>query len=476
MRERIDTDQVNGIGGALSDSTIDGLYIQHTKVGLWFDGPMNNLDGHEQHHRRPDRRRAQLPHRRHQLGRVEQLRPQHRRRRPGHVVGDDRRTPATRSTTTRCRRRRSPTASRSTAAPTTRSSNNLVADPIREGSGIQVGSRFGAEPFTGHLLDHRQHHGPGRHLRAELEHRARRDLVLRAREEHRRGHPGGRRPLPRQHLQRDHAGRRLAGEGPLLDHQRPLQGHPRRRHRHLGAQRPGRRVRDVRERGRPQRRCRRHQQLRLVPLHRRPGPSSSSIDLGGNDGGGTTGPVVRRRGSCRTPSPATTARRSSRPRRRRPGDRQDHRRGCGEGGGVPAGYRAPPFPAARPATALRRDDRPPVRRDVGPSRACRRRSQAPRRPAGSASGCVVQVERDEQRVVPVAHLVDERRVGELDLRGPRPVQPRVATAQADQLLVQPQDGVRRRRRDRRRRAPGRTASSPPSRSSLTPVNPSSSPA
>ena len=43
MRERIDTDQVNGIGGALSDSTIDGLYIQHTKVGVWVDGPMDNL-------------------------------------------------------------------------------------------------------------------------------------------------------------------------------------------------------------------------------------------------------------------------------------------------------------------------------------------------------------------------------------------------------------------------------------------------
>ena len=41
VRERIDTDQVNGIGGAMSDSTIDGLYIQHTKVGLWFDGPMS---------------------------------------------------------------------------------------------------------------------------------------------------------------------------------------------------------------------------------------------------------------------------------------------------------------------------------------------------------------------------------------------------------------------------------------------------
>jgi hypothetical protein len=29
-------------------------------------------------------------------------------------------------------------------------SNNLVADPIREGSGIQLGSRFGAEAFSGH--------------------------------------------------------------------------------------------------------------------------------------------------------------------------------------------------------------------------------------------------------------------------------------------------------------------------------------
>lgn len=27
----------------MSDSTIDGLYIRHTKVGMWFDGPMSNL-------------------------------------------------------------------------------------------------------------------------------------------------------------------------------------------------------------------------------------------------------------------------------------------------------------------------------------------------------------------------------------------------------------------------------------------------
>lgn len=29
---------------------------------------------------------------------------------------------------------------------------NLVADPVREGSGIQLGSRFGAQPFTGRVL------------------------------------------------------------------------------------------------------------------------------------------------------------------------------------------------------------------------------------------------------------------------------------------------------------------------------------
>ena len=71
-------------------------------------------------------------------------------------------------------------------------SNNLIADPIREGSGIQVGSRFGAEAFAGHLwitnnttvragtYELNWNIGLGRHL------------DLRAREEHRRGHPGGR--------------------------------------------------------------------------------------------------------------------------------------------------------------------------------------------------------------------------------------------------------------------------------------------
>ncbi|WP_328461331.1 discoidin domain-containing protein [Streptomyces sp. NBC_00448] len=43
ITERVDDDQVNGIGGALSNSTIDDLWIQHVKVGAWMDGPMDHL-------------------------------------------------------------------------------------------------------------------------------------------------------------------------------------------------------------------------------------------------------------------------------------------------------------------------------------------------------------------------------------------------------------------------------------------------
>ena len=43
IKERVDTDEVNGIGGALSRSVIEGLYIQHTKVGIWLDGPGRDL-------------------------------------------------------------------------------------------------------------------------------------------------------------------------------------------------------------------------------------------------------------------------------------------------------------------------------------------------------------------------------------------------------------------------------------------------
>ncbi|MFG2650654.1 glycosyl hydrolase family 28-related protein [Streptomyces sp. NPDC048436] len=43
ITERVDGDQVNAIGGALSDSTVDNVWLQHTKVGAWMDGPMDNF-------------------------------------------------------------------------------------------------------------------------------------------------------------------------------------------------------------------------------------------------------------------------------------------------------------------------------------------------------------------------------------------------------------------------------------------------
>jgi hypothetical protein len=43
VQERNDGAQVNGIGGALSNSTVDRIWIEHMKVGAWMDGPMDNL-------------------------------------------------------------------------------------------------------------------------------------------------------------------------------------------------------------------------------------------------------------------------------------------------------------------------------------------------------------------------------------------------------------------------------------------------
>ena len=134
----------------MSDSTIRGLYIHHTKVGLWFDGPMartvvednvitdqiadalnfhtgvtdsvvrNNFvrntgdDGlamwaeHQQNARNVfDHNTVQTP-----------------------VLANGIALYGGTDNTV---------------------SNNLIADPIREGSGIHVGSRFGAQPFTGHV-------------------------------------------------------------------------------------------------------------------------------------------------------------------------------------------------------------------------------------------------------------------------------------------------------------------------------------
>src|SRR6201997_2374473 len=43
VQERCDSCQVNGIGGAMSSSTVSNIWIEHMKVGAWMDGPMTGL-------------------------------------------------------------------------------------------------------------------------------------------------------------------------------------------------------------------------------------------------------------------------------------------------------------------------------------------------------------------------------------------------------------------------------------------------
>jgi hypothetical protein len=150
VRERIDLDQVNGVGGALSNSTIDGLYIQHTKVGMWLDGPMTNLritnnvivdqiaDGINFH-----------------TGVTDSVVSNNFIRN----TGDDALAMWSEKTedsgnTFDHNTVQTPVLANGIAlygGTDNTVSDNLIADPIREGSGIQLGSRFGAEAFTGHV-------------------------------------------------------------------------------------------------------------------------------------------------------------------------------------------------------------------------------------------------------------------------------------------------------------------------------------
>src|ERR1700730_1262562 len=156
VRERIDTDQVNGIGGALSDSTIDGLYIHRTKVGIWLDGPMNNVtikntviadqiaDGVNFHQGVTNSRVVNSLIRN---------------------TGDDalamwsqavsgQPTIENASNLFDHNTIQNPLLANGIAVYGGRDnavSNNFVADPVREGSGLHAGSRFGSTPFAGHL-------------------------------------------------------------------------------------------------------------------------------------------------------------------------------------------------------------------------------------------------------------------------------------------------------------------------------------
>jgi hypothetical protein len=43
VANRDDSADLNGFGGALANSTISNVFVQHTKVGMWFDGPFGGL-------------------------------------------------------------------------------------------------------------------------------------------------------------------------------------------------------------------------------------------------------------------------------------------------------------------------------------------------------------------------------------------------------------------------------------------------
>ncbi|HWF27089.1 MAG TPA: glycosyl hydrolase family 28-related protein [Mycobacterium sp.] len=148
VRERIDSDQVNGVGGSLSNSSITGLYIQHTKAGIWLDGPMTNLtisgntivdqmaDGINFH-----------------TGVTNSTASNNFIRNTGDdgiamwsdQIADSNDTFDHNTVQT-------PVIANGIAlygGTDNTVSNNLIADPIREGSGIQLGSRFNAVPFSG---------------------------------------------------------------------------------------------------------------------------------------------------------------------------------------------------------------------------------------------------------------------------------------------------------------------------------------
>jgi Pectate lyase superfamily protein len=156
VRERIDIDQVNGVGGALNDSTIDGLYIHHTKVGVWLDGPMNNVtventviadqiaDGINFHQGVTNSRVVNSLIR----NTGDDGLAMWSQAVSGQPAIEDANNVFDHNTVL------NPLLANGIAiygGQDNTASNNIVADPVREGSGLHAGSRFGSTPFAGHL-------------------------------------------------------------------------------------------------------------------------------------------------------------------------------------------------------------------------------------------------------------------------------------------------------------------------------------
>jgi hypothetical protein len=156
VRERVDTDQVNGIGGALNNSTVDGLYIHHTKVGVWLDGPMTNVTVEDtviadqiadgiNFHQGVTTSRVVNSFIRNTSDDGLAMWSQAVRGQPGI---EDANNVFDHNTV------QSPTLANGIAVyggHDNTVSNNIVGDPVREGSGLHAGSRFGSTPFAGHL-------------------------------------------------------------------------------------------------------------------------------------------------------------------------------------------------------------------------------------------------------------------------------------------------------------------------------------
>jgi Pectate lyase superfamily protein len=158
VRDRVDNDQVNGIGGALNNSTVDGLYITHTKVGLWMDGPITNFkvsntivadviaDGINF-----DRAvtNSSVTNSFFRNTGDDAMAMWSFIANPGNTAADEDANNVFDHNTVQ-----TPVLANGIAIYGGRDntvSNNVVADPIREGSGLHAGQRFTATPFAGYL-------------------------------------------------------------------------------------------------------------------------------------------------------------------------------------------------------------------------------------------------------------------------------------------------------------------------------------
>lgn len=150
VRERIDTDQVNAIGGAFSNSSFTGLHVQHTKVAIWLDGPMTNVTVKDNIF--VDQIADALNFHK---GVTNSLVQNNFVRNTGDdalAMWSD--TIANVGNTFDHNTVQSPTLANGIAiygGTDNTVSNNLVADTVREGSTLHAGSRFGSTAFEGTL-------------------------------------------------------------------------------------------------------------------------------------------------------------------------------------------------------------------------------------------------------------------------------------------------------------------------------------